>query len=324
MIHNGEALAILRTMESCSVDCCVTSPPYFGLRDYGSAEQIGVESSVEEYIERLVEIFREVRRVLKDDGTLWLNLGDSYAGSRKGRKADGSRGIAGDKQSTNRGASDGRIPVMQTAPCKQKDLIGVPWMVAFALRADGWYLRSDIVWEKPNAMPESVKDRPTRCHEYIFLLAKSKRYHYDADAIKEPAIQGDPARPRGSKGNSKLNGGLRKRDAQGISRYKGFNGRYFSKPPVQKRNKRDVWRVSVKPYKGAHFATFPPDLIEPCILAGAPVGGVVLDPFAGSGTTGMVAQRNGREFVGIEINANYCEMAREREAAGRAVREMSQ
>ena len=348
-IIQGDVIETLRTLPEGFIHTCVTSPPYWGLRDYGVEGQIGLEETPEEYVEKMVEVFREVRRVLRDDGTLWLNLGDSYANSNAGGKK------------TPEGL-------------KPKDLVGIPWRVAFALQADGWYLRSDIIWHKPNAMPESVKDRPTKAHEYIFLLSKSPKYYYDADAIREPMVKGDA--------NS------------GAKNYRRINGAEFRDDSTQSRkdnplgrNKRTVWTVSTKPFKGAHFAVFPPDLIEPCILAGAPekacphcgapwvpvyrreyVGGkddpnkenyktpngryevrtergfggtksnraqridilegheptcqcenndgsgrgIVLDPFFGSGTTGVVAEKHGRQWIGIELNPDYIEIARGR------------
>lgn len=280
-------------MPDQSANCCVTSPPYWGLRDYGVEGQLGLEKPPEEYVSKLVEIFREVRRVLCDDGTLWLNLGDSYAGSGKGRNADGSH-YEGGKQGTSRGTIDGKLCKIETPDgLKQKDLVGIPWMVAFALRADGWYLRQDIIWHKPNPMPESVRDRCTKAHEYIFMLSKSARYYYDKEAIKEPSVMRPQNRntarsehPKGDEGR-----GLHVRPEGGTS--------------YESRNKRSVWTVSTKPFSGAHFATFPPDLIEPCILAGCPESGTVLDPFAGSGTTGEVALKHFRRFVGVELNPTY-------------------
>jgi len=268
MIITAGAIAGLQQVSAASVDCCVTSPPYYGLRDYGVEGQIGLEQSPEAYITRLVEVFRAVRRVLRDDGTLWVVIGDSYAGSGKGGNSAGHEG----KQDTNRGTLSVKGRMTPTGgDIKSKDLIGIPWQLAFALRADGWYLRQDIIWQKPNAMPESVRDRCTRAHEYIFMLTKSARYYYDADAVAETAVHGDA------------------------------------------RNRRSVWTVSTKPYKGAHFATFPPELIEPMILASSRRGGIVIDPFCGSGTTGVVAAAHGREFIGIDINPDYAEMARNRE-----------
>jgi DNA modification methylase len=303
MIITADALDGLRTIESETVDACITSPPYFGLRDYGVDGQIGAEPTPEEYIDNLVEIFREVRRTLKDDGTLWIVIGDTYAGSRSGQPG-------GDRKKRNKGA---RPQKPQLNDAKPKDLIGIPWLLAFALRADGWYLRQDVIWQKPNAMPESVKDRCTRAHEYIFMLTKSARYFYDGDAVKEVAVNGDPAPPRGSHGAMRENNGRRKQDGHG-RRYAGFNERYHNKdhPPVTKRNRRSVWTVTTKPLKEAHFAVFPPDLIEPCVLASSRPGGIVIDPFCGSGTTGLVAESAGRKFIGIEINPEYVAIAERR------------
>lgn len=305
-IREGDCRDVLASMPAGSAQTCVTSPPYFGLRDYGHDGQIGLEGTPDEFVAAMVAVFREVRRVLRDDGTVWLNLGDSYAGSwgaqgRTGQMADRSvisaRQIAEHPRKATR---TGAIP--SGADYKAKDLIGIPWMVAFALRADGWYLRSDIVWHKPNPMPESVQDRPTRSHEFIFLLTKSPRYYYNADAIREAAT--DTGRENGREGRSEPTG----------ARPPGSPARTLARVDytTRGRNKRDVWTVTTKPYAGAHFATFPPDLIEPCVLAGAPAGGVVLDPFAGAGTTGMVALRHGRSFVGVELNAEYAALARDR------------
>ncbi len=272
MILHGDCLEKLKTLADSSVDCVVTSPPYWGLRDYGVPGQLGLEATPEEYVARMVEVFREVRRVLKPEGTLWLNLGDSYG--------------------------------------KVKQLVGIPWRVAFALQADGWYLRQDIIWHKPNPMPESVRDRCTKAHEYIFLLSKSEKYFYDAAAVKEPqsaltlkthgARGGTQTRSSGkySDGSGREDGGYK-----GVSRNINADGL---------RNRRSVWTVTPKPFKGAHFATFPPDLIEPCILAGCPKDGVVLDPFFGAGTTGIVAQRHERKWIGIELNAEYVAIAQAR------------
>ncbi len=285
----GECRKVLQSMEAQSINTCVTSPPYYGLRDYGVDGQIGLEQTPDEYVTAMVEVFREVHRVLRDDGTLWLNIGDSYYNYRPGK------GQSMPKQSVSATKQD--LP--DSCPrrgnklegIKEKDLIGIPWMLAFALRADGWHLRQDIIWHKPNPMPESVKDRCTKAHEYIFLLTKQPRYYFDADAIKEPAIYaGD-------------NRGARKDSRRGTSMnsVSGVTGDF--------KNKRSVWSVTTKPYRGAHFATFPPDLIEPCVLAGSPVGGSVLDPFAGSGTTLAVAQQHGRKGVGIELNPEYVKLA---------------
>jgi DNA modification methylase len=302
-IHAGDALELLRRMPSGLAQCCVTSPPYYGLRDYGTSDaQIGLERTPGEYVQRLVETFREVRRVLRDDGTLWLNLGDSYAGSWGAQ----SRGGPPSEASTLRGNGHiGGGPKMKSlsaiqiaahpkrtrtgsiatgAEYKPKDLLGIPWTVAFALRDDGWYLRSDIIWVKPNPMPESVTDRPTSSHEHIFLLAKSARYFYDADAIREEGQDRAPWAAHSGK--------------QGVT----ANGR----------NKRNVWEIATHPYPEAHFATFPVKLVEPCVLAGSSPGSVVLDPFCGVGTTGVLALRRDRSFIGLELNPDYVEMARNR------------
>jgi DNA modification methylase len=275
---------------------CVISPPYFGLRDYGHEGQIGLEQTPEEYIAAMVEVFRCVRDVLADDGTLWLNIGDSYA--RTGgtdRKVSASAKV-GSTRNTLEQMSD-RTSRAASLGLKDKDLIGIPWLLAFALRADGWYLRQDIIWHKPNPMPESVRDRCTKAHEYIFLLSKSGRYFYDHEAIQEPA---DPANFRESRGI--------RRTPDGQADQSGF--RCGRKYPM--RNKRDVWSIAVKPYKGAHFATFPPALIEPCILAGSQPGDIVLDPFMGSGTTAAVAIQHGRQYLGCELNPEYGPLQQER------------
>lgn len=292
----------------------MTSPPYFGLRDYQMDGQIGQEPTPSDFVTAMVEVFRDVWRVLRDDGTLRLNLGDSY--NAHGRKGHGSR--TGYKQGTNRASLTGLDQCRPTdADLKEKELIGIPWRVAFALQADGWYLRQDIIWSKPNPMPESVRDRCTKAHEYIFMLTKSPRYYYDIDAMKEPAVKGASGSTfhTGKTAKHQLDRASkkdRKQDALQKSTYTGFNDRYV---PVEMRNKRSVWTVSTKPFKGAHFATYPPDLVEPCILAGCPAGGTVLDPFFGAGTTGLVAQRHGRNFIGCELNAEYAEIARARIAA---------
>ena len=421
----GDCLDVLKALPDQSVQCCVTSPPYYGLRDYGTAkwqggdpecshkretkvsacgetgsdnvsggigdaiqktvcaycgairidDQIGLEQTPDEYVAKLVMVFREVRRVLRDDGTLWLNLGDSYIG---GKGKSGSRGA--DIQETrydngktlNRGyqtmgehgitkPTDDR-KMLRKFGIKPKDLIGIPWMVAFALRADGWYLRQDIIWHKPNPMPESVKDRCTKSHEYIFLLAKSQKYYYDYEAVLEPAnydgrkdtmFKGsvkdyDGVNPDGHPQSFAQNGherwtyrlppiGGKKHVGKGHPTYSGntpeiqrmgkdgsgfvgHSGNYdkdgnllsHEKDGIPARNRRDVWTVTTKPFKGAHFATFPPDLIEPCILAGSKIGDVILDPFNGAGTTGMVAIKHGRDYIGIDLNLDYIEMTRKR------------
>lgn len=301
-IITGDALAALSGLPDQSVNCCVTSPPYWGLRDYGQEGQIGLEETPEAYVARLVEVFREVRRVLKDDGTLWLNLGDSYAGSGKGAwdRTDVQKEVYVPKP-RGREASMPKVP----PGLKSKDLVGIPWRVAFALQADGWYLRQDIIWHKPNPMPESVRDRCTKAHEYLFLLSKSPRYYFDHDEMLEEA----------DRANHRASPGVR-RTPPGSADHTGFrNGRHY-----ETRNKRDVWSVPVQPFNEAHFATFPPDLIRPCVRAGCPAGGLVLDPFAGAGTTGLVALEEGRDFLGIELNPEYVGLIEKRLAPLLAVR----
>lgn len=305
----GNSLTVLRTIPDSIFQTCVTSPPYYGLRDYGMDGQLGLEKTVAEYVSNLVEVFREVKRVLKDDGTLWLNLGDSYAGSGKG--AANYPGIY-PKQNSNKGSLGGEngLPVLTPNGLKPKDLMGIPWRVAFALQDDGWYLRSDIIWNKPNAMPESVTDRPTKAHEYIFLFSKQPSYYYDHEAIKEPAIYGTQD-IRGSDGVKGPKNRC-KRDSKPSGSFSGKYGDLAFRAIKDMRNKRSVWTVSTKPYKEAHFATYPTDLIEPCILAGSRVDDTVLDPFFGSGTTGLVALQNNRNFIGIELNPEYIEIAKKR------------
>lgn len=346
ILLQGNAIDRLRTLDSESVDCCVTSPPYYGLRDYGTAEwlggdpncdhfgealqsnkctlggrkpedtlgdkraksgmsfkttckkcgairiddQIGLEETPEEYISKLVEVFAEVRRVLKDDGTLWVNIADSYSG--------GGRGCDTPKQRSNAGTV-GMPKSVVPSGCKQKDLIGIPWMLAFALRADGWYLRQEIVWAKPNPMPESVTDRCTKSHESIFLLAKSARYYFDASAIAEPTVTRDDSdRDRDV---SKLN------NCPGRTRMGGLKTNDY-----ETRNKRDVWNINSRPFSGAHFATFPLELPTTCIKAGCRLGGTVIDPFNGAGTTGVAAMNLGRNYIGIDLNEEYLEITRRR------------
>lgn len=290
----GDALEQLRTLADESVHVCITSPPYYNLRDYGTVGQIGMEETTDEYIEKLVDVFREVWRVLRPDGTLWVNIGDSYA-TRSGAQPP-----------TNTRNRCGHTAKKLPNGFKYKDLMGIPWMLAFALRADGWYLRQDIIWHKTNAMPEAVKDRCTKAHEYIFLLSKSERYFFDATAIKEPCgKKGNSRIFRGggayTEGRSFLNSAITERESHGNT----VNS-------TGARNKRSVWNIATAQFKAAHYATFPERLVEPCILAGCPEGGTVLDPFAGSGTTGAVAKRLRRNFLGIEINPEYLEMAQER------------
>ena len=297
----GDAAEVLKTLPPESVNMCVTSPPYYGLRDYGENGQIGVEQSPDEYIARLVKVFDEVNRVLAKDGTLWLNIGDSYAGSGKGPMTLQQNGKNKDVFDMSSRIYD--VPKKWDG-IKPKDLIGIPWSLAFALRERGWYLRSEIIWHKKNCLPESAKDRPTKCHEHIFLLAKSSKYYFDYKAIQEPIAESSKAHyKRGVSEKNKYVG------QQGITRARD-NSLMLDQ---QYRRKRDVWEVSTNTYKmDEHFAMFPEKLIEPCILAGSKIGGVVLDPFFGSGTTGAVAKRYGREFVGIDLNARYLEKAKAR------------
>lgn len=357
MIKHGDALTVLQGLDDESVHCCVTSPPYYGLRDYGLPPTmwpaidyspipglgeihipewegcLGLEPTIEMFIGHIVLIFREVRRVLRKDGTLWMNFGDSYAGGGRG---DGSKG---NKQKTNLG-SLGFKPQTPPDGLKSKDLMGIPWRAAFALQADGWFLRLDIIWHKLNPMPESVTDRPAKAHEYIFLLSRSRRYHFDAEAIKEPISASSEARlsqdlesQSGSdraNGGRKTNGPMKAVIGKGNSKtFRGggayTNNRSFSNSAQVERessgnrpnetglrNKRSVWSVATAQYKEAHFATFPPELIRPCILAGCPVGGVTLDPFHGSGTTGQVALEENRDFIGIDLNPDYIEIQKRR------------
>jgi DNA modification methylase len=298
--HFGDCIETMRRMPDGIVQTCVTSPPYFGLRDYGHEGQIGLEPTPAEFVAKLVEVFREVRRVLRDDGTLWLNLGDSYAANRSYQVP--STLMNGD--TTNQAqAGSGRGMLASDFGLKPKDLIGIPWRVALALQADGWYLRQDIIWHKPNPMPESVTDRCTKAHEYIFLLSKSERYTYDREAVQEQAIGGTPGNTKPTKGGREYEDGAS--EHRTAANLHNIGAR-------ETRNKRSVWTVATTPYKGAHFATFPTELIEPCILAGAPVGAVVLDPFFGSGTTGQVAQTLGRAFIGCELNPDYKALQDER------------
>mgnify|MGYP001346470848 FL=1 len=276
---------------------CVTSPPYYGLRDYGGeSDQIGQEQTPEEFIDELVKVFREVRNVLTDDGTLWVNIGDSYYNYRPGR----GQGLAKQTVSTTKQDLPDVCPRRgnRLNGLKEKDLIGIPWMLAFAMRADGWYLRQDIIWHKPNPMPESVKDRCTKAHEYIFLFSKNKKYYYNNEAIKEPA------KDWGTRDRSK--GKYTSNNEYGQTPHSGLEKSY------EKKNKRSVWTVTKKPYKGAHFATYPSELIEPCIRAGSERGDIVLDPFMGSGTTAVTAKELGRDYIGCELNKDYGDLMRKR------------
>ena len=307
----ADAVEGLKQLSDESVDCCVTSPPYYGLRDYGADGQIGLEKTPTEYIERLIEVFREVKRVLKPEGTAWVNLGDTYNGAKQGNtEVNKNKSVAE--------AND--FKKEKWGGCKTKDLIGIPWMFAFAMRDDGWYLRQDIIWAKPNPMPESVRDRCTKSHEYIFLFSKSAKYYFDCEAIAEATAESTNERLKQDIDNQagsdrvqgKTNGpikavapryGGKKYTETPDSFYRTKSGNAYDYRPM--RNKRDVWTVTTKPFKGAHFAVYPPDLIEPCILAGCPEGGTVLDPFCGSGTTLMVAEHYGRNGIGVELNKDY-------------------
>lgn len=281
----GDSLVILKTIPSDSVHCCVTSPPYYALRDYGTEGQIGREATPEEYIERLVAVFSEARRVLRPDGTFWLNIADTYCKNAK------------------QGA-------------KQKDMLGIPWRLALALRQDGWYLRSNIIWEKGNAMPESVTDRCSRSYEHVFQLSKSKRYYFDRAAIAEPVAPSTLVRMQSGRGGShKYAEHVPGQTVQTINRPRKADSISEEELPTH-RNKRDVWHINTGSYSGAHFAVFPVKLAETCILAGCPEGGVVLDPFFGSGTTGLAAKCNDRHYIGVEINPDFCRLAEERIAAG--------
>ena len=289
-ILEGNVVDRLKDLEDESVNCCVTSPPYWNLRDYGNENQIGLEDTPDEFIEKLVKVFSEVRRVLKNDGTLWVNIGDSYAANRS-QQVSPSKWSALDFGSSNAT----KVP----EGLKPKDLVGIPWMLAFALRRNGWYLRQDIIWHKPNTMPESVKDRCTKAHEYIFLLAKSEKYYYDSSSIAEPTVTNSLSiRDRDV---SKLN------NTPGRTRMGGLKTNNY-----ETRNKRSVWSIATQSYREAHFATFPEKLVESCILAGCPENGLVLDPFSGSGTTGVVSIRNNRNYVGIELNPTYVELSHQR------------
>ena len=296
-ILQGDAVAKLKEIDDGSINTCVTSPPYWGLRDYGQEDQLGLEETPEEFIDNMVKIFSEVKRCLRDEGTFWLNLGDSY-GAQRGKGFNTHANVGKTNRITKMQEQYGDIKVKTNLP--QKNLVGIPWRVALALQADGWYLRQDIIWHKPNPMPESVKDRCTKAHEYIFLLSKKPKYYYDHEAIKE-----DAKYPQGP--NS----------PQSIKKGKGMygmdtRGGLSNVGALAKKNKRSVWTVTTKPFKGAHFATFPQDLIEPCILAGCPKDGLVLDPFAGSGTTGLVANNHKRNAVLIELNPDYIKIIKER------------
>jgi site-specific DNA-methyltransferase (cytosine-N4-specific) len=312
MLHHGDALTVLSTLPDASVNCCVTSPPYFGLRDYGVEGQLGLEASPAEYVENLRHLFAQVRRVLADDGTLWLNLGDSYSGGDRGAY-DNASGIAD-------GRGMGTYRPKTGVPAK--NLLGIPWRVAFALQDDGWILRSDIIWAKPNPMPESVTDRPTKAHEYVFLLAKSAQYWYDSDAVREPHRWQDPellatnAQARqGLRLSQRRAAGdktaTREQPAVGREKGRGKNGNTESEFSASSagRNSRTVWSIPTQPFSSAHFAVMSSALAERAIQAGCKPGGTVLDPFSGSGTTGLAAARHGRKYVGVDLNAEYLDLS---------------
>ena len=318
-IYVGDCIDAIRGLPDGSVDCAVTSPPYWGLRDYGVGGQLGLEKTPEEYVANMVAVFREVRRVLKEDGTLWLNLGDSYASGNgvkhQSPQRDNSGGLSSNRiktrglQEWSNGASFKAIE--KHFGVKPKDLVGIPWRVAFALQADGWYLRQDIIWHKPNPMPESVRDRCTKAHEYIFLLAKASRYYFDSEAMKEPFAdkrQGNPGKYKWKYGECTSKGKGEKSLLKEDGTVLGWNmdGKAIG------RNRRSVWKVTTRPYKGAHFAVYPPELIRPCVKAGCRPGGTVLDPFAGSGTTAQVAIEEGRKAILVELNPAYATLAIER------------
>lgn len=307
-IYNQDCIEGMKSLPDNSIDCCVTSPPYFGLRDYGHDGQIGLEDTPEKFVQKLVEVFTEVKRTLKPEGTLWLNLGDSYAG---GGGASGHT-----KETKNLGANTSVYGAVKsggkTYGLKPKDLIGIPWMVAFALRSSGWWLRQDIIWNKPNPMPESVTDRCTKAHEYIFLLSKSQKYYYDNVAIQELANYGG-RKDTVMKGSEKYANGYFPADTKTQSiALKGHERWKKNEAGEMIRNKRSVWTVTTKPFKEAHFATFPEELIVDCIKAGCPEGGIVLDPFMGAGTTALVAKKLNRNYVGFELNAEYIKIAEKR------------
>lgn len=326
-IITGDCRQLLKQMPDQSVHCCVTSPPYFGLRDYGHEGQIGLEQTPDDYVAEMVAVFREVRRVLRDDGTLWLNLGDSYCGA----------GYSNNKNTGGAERKDGGKQLhTKVFGLRSKDLIGIPWRVAFAMQADGWYLRQDIIWHKPNPMPESVRDRCTKAHEYIFLFSKSPKYYFDQEAILEPITDTTAMRMlqdiENQKGSDrvpfKTNGAMKAVARKAGNKTHKYVAEYNSSDSDvlrtksgllncaetvwEKRNRRSVWTVATKPFKGAHFATYPPELIEPCIKAGCPEGGTVLDPFFGAGTTGIVASRLGRNCIGCELNPEYAALAKKR------------
>jgi len=308
VIHTGDCIEVLKGLPDASVQCVITSPPYYGLRDYGNEDQIGLEKTPEEYIAKMVEVFREVKRVLRDDGTVWLNIGDSYWSDSLARST-AIESMWGKRPASDLTEGRENIPThnkrgglgKRPDGIKPKDLMGIPWMLAFALRADGWYLRQDIIWHKPNPMPEAVYDRCTKAHEYLFLLTKAQRYHYDAEAIKEPSV------------SQKVGKTWAERKAAGEATRHGLAGAAACGAggfaTGETRNRRSVWSITTKPFKGAHFAVMPEELVEPCVLAGSREGDTILDPFTGSGTVAVVAERYGRSFVGAELNPEYVQVA---------------
>lgn len=299
-IIQGDCLEVLKSLPDGIINTCVTSPPYYGLRDYGVDRQIGLEETPDAYVQKLVEVFREVKRVLRDDGTLWLNLGDSYNNTKNGNTELNKHKCAVTDSFTKKIWKE----------LKPKDLIGIPWRVAFALQADGWYLRQDIIWHKPNPMPESVTDRCTKSHEYIFLLSKSQKYYYDHEAIKEPIAESTKEFGGGKNGWGKSN--INHATPQGTHGPSLRGEGRCGESSDGTRNKRSVWTVTTKPFSEAHFATFPEELINPCVLAGCPEGGLVYDPFMGAGTTAYVAKKLGRHFLGSELNPAYIDIANKR------------
>ena len=303
-ILNRDCLDALRELPDDSVHCCVTSPPYYALRDYGVEGQIGREETPAKYVARLTEVFAEVRRVLRPDGTFWLNIADTYAG--KGNQGDYLDPKYPNGRTGQAVALNGKVE-----GCKAKDMIGIPWLLAFSLRNDGWYLRNDIIWYKANPMPESVRDRCSRCYEHIFLLTKTRRYFFDPDSIAEPVAASTPARMRrGFGADNKYSDDIPGQKHQHLNDHRPFG--YAEAEIPRLRNKRDVWQINPFPYKGGHFAAFPPKLVETCLLAGCPQDGIVLDPFLGSGTTAAVAKQMGRHYIGIELNPGYCALAEQR------------
>jgi DNA modification methylase len=308
-VFNESCLVGLPKLPEKSIHCCITSPPYYGLRDYGHGDQIGLEETPEQYVAKIVEVFREVKRVLRDDGTIWLNLGDSYWGGgwRGAALHENSGDIQKGSKGTHCGESLKKIGTGNSDTYKTKDLIGIPWMVAFALRSDGWYLRQDIIWHKPNPMPESVTDRCTKAHEYIFLLSKSQKYYYDNQAIKYPmqidSMKRNQSGWNGNEGRSYVNG-----KQNNMSKYLGSDK---AKEDTMA-NKRSVWTVTTKSFSDAHFATFPEDLIMDCIKAGCPEGGIILDPFMGAFTTALMARKLYRNYIGYEINPEYIAIGEKR------------